>query len=335
MTVKIGVIGTGAIGREHVFRLSRKIPGAQVVALNDVNISSCESINSDFDLDAKIFTDSHELIKSDSVDAIVVASWGPTHEEFVNSAISAGKFVFCEKPLAVTAEGCRQIIDAELTGGKRLVQVGFMRRYDQAYQQLKKCLQDNTIGHPIILNCAHRAPHAPGFGGDMAITDSLVHEFDVLRWLLDDDYVAAQVILPRKTSLCDEGLQDPHIVQLRTRQGIHISIESFVNAHYGYDIQCQVVGEKGVAALPEPASVQLRELGKLSHEILIDWKDRFVAAFDQEFRDWIQSIKAGKANGPSAWDGYVVAVTADACVKAKHSGQFENIDLPPRPDFYQ
>lgn len=335
MTLKIGVIGTGAIGKEHIHRITHKLKGAQVVAVNDVNAEQAEAVVRDHGLEAKIYANGVELIHASDIDALIVTSWGPTHEEFVLAAIDAGKPVFCEKPLAVTAEGCRQIVEAEMTAGRKLVQVGFMRRFDTSYRQLKQVLTAETIGAPLILNCAHRNPQAPGFSGDMALTDSCVHEFDVLRWLLDDDYVSAQVIQPRKTRLCDDAaLQDPHIILLRTRRGIHISIESFVNCQYGYDIQCQVVGETGTANLPEPASVPVRHAAKLAGDILVNWKDRFRDAFDVEFQEWIDATVRGEMTGPSAWDGYVVAVTSDACVKAKHSGQIEPIELPDRPAFY-
>ena len=102
----------------------------------------------------------------------------------------------------------------------------------------------------------------------------------------------------------------------------------------GYDIQCQVVGETGTANLPEPASVLLRSEAKLSTEILVDWKDRFIDSYDVELQEWIHSTIKGEVHGPSAWDGYVVAVTSDACVQAKHSGEIVLISLPERPSFY-
>ena len=334
MSLRVGVIGTGAIGRVHIERITNRLTGAAIVAVNDVSRSLAEKAVQDFGINADVFTSGVDLIRSDSVDAVIVASWGPTHEEFVLAAIAAGKPVFCEKPLAVTAGGCKAIVEAEMAAGRKLVQVGFMRRYDLAYRQLKDVIVNNRIGAPLTLNCAHRAPAAPGFAGDMAITDSCVHEFDVLRWLLADDYVSAQVILPRKTSLCDEQLQDPHVIQLRTRSGVHISIESFVNAQYGYDIRCQVTGETGIAHLAQPISVTLQTAATEQSAIIVDWQERFVDAFDREFQCWINDTLKGEMNGPSAWDGYVVAVTADACVKAKYSGLIEAISLPETPAFY-
>jgi myo-inositol 2-dehydrogenase / D-chiro-inositol 1-dehydrogenase len=334
MTLRVGVIGTGAIGQDHIRRISHALQGAEIVAVTDVNAEQANKVVKEQKINAKVYENGHEVIKAADVDAIIVTSWGPTHEEFVLASIAAGKPVFCEKPLATTAEGCKRIVDAEIAHGKQLVQVGFMRRYDKSYRQLKKVVDEGKVGEPLMVHCAHRAPSAPGFSGDMAITDAHVHEIDVLRWLIDDDYVSAQVILPRNTRLADKGLQDPHIVLLETKKGIRIDTEIFVNCQYGYDIQCQVVGETGTANLPEPSSVLMRSGAKLSNEIFVDWKDRFIDSYDVELQEWINSTVKGEMHGPSAWDGYVVAVTADACVKAKRTGQIEQISISERPIFY-
>lgn len=332
--MNIGVIGTGAIGRDHIHRITYSLTGGKIVAVTDVNQEQAHKVAREEKLDAKVYADGHELIYSDEVDAVLVTSWGPTHEEFVLSSINAGKPVFCEKPLATIAEGCQRIVEAEMKFGKPLVQVGYMRRYDQGYRALKQVIDSGKIGEPLMVHCAHRNPNAPGFQGDMVLTDSLVHEIDVLRWLLDDDYVSAQVILPRKTRFAPEGLQDPHIILLETAKGIRIDVEVFVNCQYGYDIQCEVVGDTGTARLPEPSSVLLRSEAKRSTEILTDWKQRFIDSYDVELQEWIQSASRGEMHGPSAWDGYVQAITADACVEARHTGKIVPISLPKRPAFY-
>jgi myo-inositol 2-dehydrogenase/D-chiro-inositol 1-dehydrogenase len=334
MTLRIGVIGTGAIGRDHIRRITNDLTGGEIVAVTDVNVESARNVVSELHLNAKIYENGHDVIEADDVDAIIVTSWGPTHEEFVLASIAVGKPVFCEKPLATTAEGCKRIVDAEVAHGKQLVQVGFMRRFDKSYRQLKKVFDEGKVGKALVVHCAHRNPTAPGFSGDMAITDSFVHEIDVLRWLLDDDYVSCQVILPRNTRFADNGLQDPHIILLETKKGIRIDAEVFVNCKYGYDIQCQIVGETGIANLPEPQSVLMRSEAKLSTEIFVDWKDRFIDSYDVELQEWIDSTVKGEMNGPSAWDGYVVAVTSDACVEAKHSVGIVPIEMPERPAFY-
>jgi len=335
MSLKLGVIGTGAIGQDHIRRCSQTLLGSQVVAVTDINLASAAKVVSDLKLTAEVYPDGHALIKAPDVEALLVTSWGPSHEEFVLAAIAAGKPVFCEKPLAVTAAGCRRIVEAEVAHGKRLVQVGFMRPYDSGYQALKAVIDSGQIGEPLMLHCAHRNPRVgENYMTDMAITDTLIHELDVLRWLLADDYVSVQVVFPRKTSKALAHLRDPQIVLLETARGTRIDVEVFVNCQYGYDIQCEVVGESGIARLPEPSQVQLRSQAKLSNAILMDWKERFIAAYDVELQSFIDGVRAGRVGGPSAWDGYAAAVAADACIQAQNSGQIVKIELPERPRFY-
>lgn len=335
MTLKLGVIGTGAIGQEHIRRCSKVLQGAQVVAVSDINVDGAKAALVRIGIDAEVFANGHDVVKSPNVDAVLVTSWDPTHEEFTLAAIEAGKPVFCEKPLAMSAEGCRRIVDAEIKFGKRLVQVGFMRPYDSGYRALKDVITKGEIGEPLMLHCAHRNPTVPeNYTTDMAITNTLIHELDVLRWLTEDDYKSVQVVFPRSTSKTHAKLRDPQVVLFETRKGIRIDVEIFVNCAYGYDIQCEVVGEEGIAKLPEPSAVQMRKDAKLSTSILTDWKDRFIDAYDVELQAFINDVTAGKLTGPSAWDGYAASVAADACLKAQESGAIEPVELPQRPDFY-
>ncbi len=335
MTLNIGVIGCGMIGRDHTRRLQQVLAGARVVALSDVNQANAEGVQKDFAPDARIYATGEELIAAPEVHAVLVTSWGATHEPYVLAAIAAGKPVFCEKPLATTAEGARRIVEAEVKFGKRLVQVGFMRRYDAGYLALKEAVDKHT-GAPILVHAAHRNPAVPeAYTTPMAIHDTMIHEIDVFRWLLNDDYVSARVLYPRNAARSHSKLRDPQVVVLETAKGVLIDVEIFVNCAYGYDIQCEVVGEDGTARLPEPMVVDMRLGAKRQSTILTDWKDRFVASYDVELNDFIAAATAGGATGPSSWDGYAAAVTADACVLAQESaGEAVAITLPARPSLY-
>ncbi len=335
MTLNIGVIGTGAIGRDHMRRITQTLSGARISAVSDVNRAAAEASLAPLGLDAEVFATGPELIASPNVDAVLVTSFGAAHEPDVVAAVKAGKPVFCEKPLATTAQGCRNIVEAEVAGGRRLVQVGFMRRYDAGYRMLKQVIDKDGVGAPLMVHAAHRNPTvASNYVTEMAIHDTLIHEIDVFRWLLDDDYKTVQVVFPRRSPNAHEGLRDPQIVLIETVKGVRIDVEIFVNCVYGYDIQCEVVGETGLARLPEPMSIQSRSGARLSNPILTDWKDRFIDAYDVELRDFIDAASKGTAAGPSSWDGYAAAVAADACVEAQTSGQIVAVTMPQKPDFY-
>ncbi|WP_369031842.1 Gfo/Idh/MocA family oxidoreductase [Streptomyces adonidis] len=334
MTVRVGVIGAGWIGKEHIRRLTDTVTGARVTAVTDIDAARAEEAAAP--AGARVLPDGAALIAADDVDAVLVTSWGPTHAEHVLNAVAAGKPVFCEKPLATTVEDCLRIVEAETTLGRRLVQVGFMRRYDAGYRKLKQVIDSGRIGEPLIVHCAHRNPTVPeSYTSAMAALDTAVHEVDVLRWLLDDEIVSAQVVVPRATGKRFDHLRDPQIMLFETAKGVRIDLEVFVNCQYGYDIQCEAVGEEGVVRLPDPASVGLRSAGRHSTEILTDWVHRFADAFDTEFREWIAGVAAGaQPTGPSAWDGYAATVITSATVEALESGTVVATDLKPRPALY-
>src|SRR5437899_3282275 len=187
MTVRVGVIGVGMIGEDHIRQLTQVLSGVQVVALADVNRERAEAAAQGVP-GSRVHATGEDVIRDGDVDAVLVASWGPTHEEYVLASIAAGKPVFCEKPLATTQEACLRILQAEVALGRRLVQVGFMRRYDAAFRALKSAVSEGTIGAPLLAHCAHRNPSVPDhFTSDMSIHDTAAHEVVTPRWLFYDE----------------------------------------------------------------------------------------------------------------------------------------------------
>lgn len=335
MTVRVGVIGAGMIGQDHIRRLTEVVTGASVTAVTDLDATRAQEVAAR--TGAVALPAGADLIASPDVDAVLVTSWGPTHAEHVLAAVAAGKPVFCEKPLATTAEDCLRIVDAERAHGRRLVQVGFMRRFDPGYRQLKDVLAAGTLGAPLVVHCAHRNPTVPeSYTSEMAAQDTAVHEIDVLRWLLDDEIVSAQVLTPRATRKRSAHLKDPQLMYFETASGARIDLEVFVNCQYGYDIRCEVVGEDGLVRLPDPAAVGVRTAGLHSSAVLQDWKARFAEAFDTEFREWTAAVAAGaEPTGPSAWDGYAATVITDAAVRSLETGgAVVTVDMKPRPALY-
>ncbi len=333
MTVNVGVIGVGMIGRDHIRRLTTVLAGANVVAVSDVNALQAQEVASQL-TGIRVYAAGEDLIVAEEVEAIIVTSWGPTHAAYVLAAIRAGKPVFCEKPLATTAADCSAIIDAEVAFGRRLVQVGFMRRFDPQYRAMKETIESGSIGAPLIFQSGHRnASPPPHFTREMTLTDTAVHDIDIARFLLDDEPVAISVKAPRRNSRAGD-LADPLFTLIDMRSGALVAIETSVNIAYGYDIRGEVIGETGVVSLAERSDVVVKANGAFSGRVAIDWRDRFAAAFDAEFRAWLTAAANGGAVGPSSWDGYVATVVSAAGVKAMATGEREAIVLRERPALY-
>jgi myo-inositol 2-dehydrogenase/D-chiro-inositol 1-dehydrogenase len=211
-----------------------------------------------------------------------------------------------------------------------------MRPFDRGYRALKKTLDTGAIGTPLIVNCRHfNYDNVPYYKTSMAVNDTLVHELDILRWLLDDDYVSAQVFFPRRSSNAPEQVRDPQVIILSTAKGVHINAEVYVFTKNAYDVQCEIIGENGIASLPEPMVVPIRKDARDSRELLIDWKERFIDAYDVELQAFIDNVISGTfSQGASAWDGYSATVAADACIRSQETLKPEAIKMPPRPAFY-
>lgn len=333
--LRIGVIGTGGIGAGHVQRVEEGTSGAKVTVVSDVNEAVAKEVAAKYN--ARFEPEPIALINADDVDAVIIASWDRTHEEFTVAAIKAGKYVLCEKPLATSSQGCLHIMEEEMKGGRRLVDVGYMRRYDVWYKQMKEAITSGEIGAPVIVHCQHRnqVPGGETHTTEMTAQASLVHEFDICRWLLDDEYESIQLVCPRTSKNAHKGLVDPQIVYLVTKGGVRIDLEMFMYGWYGYDVQCEVVGENASVRLPDPANLIWRKNNMSGYSITSSWKERFIGAYETEIRDWVASVKDGAPRGASAWDGYMASLSGELATKSR----LDNSSIVPfpdvkRPEFY-
>ncbi|MBK8470470.1 MAG: Gfo/Idh/MocA family oxidoreductase [Actinomycetales bacterium] len=333
MTVRIGMIGPGAMGQAHIERIHSVIAGGRVVAVSDVNQANAQRVAQR--IGSTAYGSAAELIADPRVDAVMICSHGPVHEPDVLTCIDAGKPVFCEKPLTPTADASLRIMSAEQSGGRQLVTVGFMRRFDASYRQMKSILDSGELGEALMVHCAHRNPTVPDFyTWDMAINDTAIHEIDTMRWLLGEEFVRARVDTPKKTSLRFEHLQDPLVLILETESGVRVDVEVFVNCQYGYDIRCELVAEKGTVSLADQNVLTRRDAVGRSNRITMNHNERFWGAFVTEVQEWISGVSRGEHTGSSAWDGYAAACVCDAGVKALTDDGVLPVTMIPRPAFY-
>ncbi|TNC46485.1 inositol 2-dehydrogenase [Rubellimicrobium rubrum] len=332
MSLRIGVLGTGMIGQDHIRRLTQVLSGAEVVAVNDIDRSRAEAAAPQ---GAKVHDTPQALIASDAVEAVVICSWGPAHEEQLLGCIAAGKPVFCEKPLVTSEAAALRVMEAETAFGRRLVQVGFMRRFDADYRRLKAVIDAGSLGAPLLYRSVHRNASVPAglYTSEMPLNDTLVHDADISRWLLSDEITGVEVRVPRRSSRGGD-LRDPTLVLLHTAAGAIVSVEISVNVGYGYDIRGEVSCEDGIAALPNRPAPVVSDRHGIRQAIPEDWRERFIEAYDQEFREWIVAARAGTATGPSTWDGYAATLVADAALRAVDSGRLEPVRMRGKPALY-
>jgi len=129
-------------------------------------------------------------------------------------------------------------------------------------------------------------------------------------------------------------LRDPHIVLLHMAGGAIVNVEISVNIAYGYDIRGEVSCERGIAALPNRPATVVTDTHGIRQAIPADWRERFIDAYDQEFREWIVAASQGTATGPSTWDGYAATLVADAALRAVASGSLEAVTMREKPELY-
>jgi myo-inositol 2-dehydrogenase/D-chiro-inositol 1-dehydrogenase len=311
------------MGTTHLRTLGHDVPAAQVVALSDAIAESGHRLAEEVGI-GTVYTDAHELIGDPAVEAIVIASPADTHQEFVLACLELGKPCLCEKPLASSPQAARAVVDAEAEIGHRLVQLGFMRRFDPGYLELKALLDRGEIGTPVLAHSTHRNPSAPPhFGSEMIVKDTVVHDVDTLRWLLGQEMAKATVFTPKPTSRAPQGVSDPLLMLFETDAGRLITVEAFVNAQYGYDVGCEVVGESGVLSLPRPQPIPM------------GFQERFASAYAGELQSWIDSVAQGVApTGASAWDGYAAAAVCEAAWDALRTRQQTEVTLGTKPELY-
>lgn len=332
MPVRVGLIGAGIMGADHARIIAAQIPGAVLQTVCDAVAARARAIADETGA-ADVSADPYALIASRSVDAVLIASPDSTHGSLAIAAIAARKPVLCEKPLAPSGDECRKVIDAEVKGGKRLAQVGFMRRFDPAYAEMKAQLAKGAIGKALMFHCFHRNVSAPaGFTGQMAITNSAPHEFDIARWLLDSDFTAISVFQPQGASAAKTGA--PVFMVARMAAGQLVNIEINNNAAYGYDVRGELVGERGSVSLRAPVNCEVSVNLSSGLAYPEDWRPRFAEAYRLQNLAWIRSIVAGKPAGASAWDGYCATLVAEAGVTALERGGAAQVTPMAKPALY-
>jgi myo-inositol 2-dehydrogenase / D-chiro-inositol 1-dehydrogenase len=210
---------------------------------------------------------------------------------------------------------------------RRLIQVGYMRRFDPGYQEMKRLNDEGGMGATVLLHNVHRNVRAPEwFTGPMAVTNSFVHEIDISRWLTGSEMVSAHV--------ASGPGGEPLMITMRTDRDEIVSTEVYVNAAYGYHVHAELVGRQGTVALAPP-SLTIRNKDRIGGVAYPDnWIPRFADAYRRQLTDWIGAVTTGTSVGASAWDGYIASAIAEQIAAGLAENHATTLKYPSRPSLY-
>ena len=333
MTTRLAVIGAGLMGADHAKIVANDLAGASVQVVCDMDAARARAV-ADACGAADVASDPEAVIARSDVDAVIVASPDFTHAPLSKACIKAGKRVLCEKPLSQSSDECVEVMQAEEAAGARHVMLGFMRRYDQSYVEMRAALAEGALGRALMMHNFHRNVETPAadFTGAMAITNSAPHEFDVVRHVLGCEYASITAHQPRRS----DSRVAPVVMVLETTDGQLVTIEINNNAAYGYDVRAELVGEAGSIAMNNVAYTRTDMRLASATRYDADWRSRYHEAYVRQNRDFLRVVETGAFPeiASDCWDGYCAAKVAETGVKALETGAKQAVEMIAKPEIY-
>ncbi|WP_349360177.1 inositol 2-dehydrogenase [Stappia sp.] len=324
----IAVIGAGRIGRIHASNLA-----ARAADRGDVRLAGiCDALpEAAGDLARRLgvpVLDLDRALTGADVDAVLIASPTDTHADFIEQAARAGKAIFCEKPVDLSAERVAQVVAAVEGAGVPLF-IGFNRRFDPNFAALKARIKEGRIGAVEIVTILSRDPSPPPAsyvarsGG--LFRDMMIHDFDMARFLLEEEPVEVHAV---GSSLVDPeigaaGDVDTAAVLLKTASGKIAQISNSRRATYGYDQRIEVHGSAGLlrAGNQHETSVELATAeGFTSDPAQAFFLERYAAAYRLQLEAFVACARGEAAPSPDGHDGLQAQRLADAATEAARTG---------------
>ena len=319
--IKMGVIGLGRMGQLYTNLLSSQINGAKLYAVAEIHEQARSRVAAEFDI-TRAFADFHELLALPELDAVIIATPTSTHHDLVVAAAEAGKAILCEKPLALTLAETRSAQEA-VARAQVPLQVGFMRRFDAAYQKAKTLIDNGQIGFPVTFKSLSRDPFCPRpeyadpakSGG--LILDMAIHDFDLARWLMSSE--VERVTAEGTTLVCkvleSVGDIDNALINMRFVSGALGNIEVSRNAFYGYDIRTEILGSEGAVTVGvhQYTPVLLLTRAGAQHDITPYLMERFGDAYRKQLQHFVDCLTNGQpplVSGADALAAYEIGVAA-------------------------
>lgn len=318
---QVAVIGAGGMGRFHAETLLA-IPGVGIATICDPSEETARTVGEA--VGAPWNTDPLR-VASGGYDGVIIASPDNTHAELTLAALDAGSRVLCEKPLSHDIAGARAVIDKEVSLGGRRVQVGFMREVDPAHVALAEQLE--ALGELHYLRCTHRNTNAEARPPETVLVQSLIHDIHTVHWL------AGRVVDVDARAIERPGGLAHVVLVLRLESGATATIE-FSDDTYAYEVEVEATTAGGMVMTSAPQRPRLRIDGDYRTPIGDDWFGWFADAYRIQDRQWVASLDADAAIGPSAFDGLMAQFVAEAALVSISEGRPTAVPSLYRPSIY-
>ena len=321
--VNVGLIGAGRIGRLHAEHLAYRIPDATLVGVADVFGDAARACATR--LNIPVATEDYRvLLDDDAVEEIAICSSTDTHAQLIEEAAAAGKHVFCEKPIDFCLQRIDRALQAVDQAGVKL-QIGFNRRFDPNFGQVRKLVAEGRVGVPHILRITSRDPAPPPVsyievsGG--IFLDMMIHDFDMARYLIGAEieqvFAVGNVLVD--PAIGQAGDVDTAIVTLQFANGTIGTIDNSRQAVYGYDQRVEVFGAKGMAAADNNTANRTtysNAQGVHGALPLYFFIERYTDAYIAEMQAFIDCIQNDTAPPVTGTDGRAAVVIGYAAKKS-------------------
>jgi myo-inositol 2-dehydrogenase/D-chiro-inositol 1-dehydrogenase len=293
---RIGLIGLGRMGKIHLRHVMQQVPGAAIVAVSDA-VSNQDDFRKEY---GDIFFTKHaeELIGRADVDAVIICTPTSTHASLVEKALSNNKAVFCEKPLDLSLE----ITETLLAKAKSLdvpLMIGFNRRFDPDFMEIKKSIIAGKIGNPQIIKITNRDPGLPSIdfvktSGGMFM-DFTIHDFDMIRFLMDKEVteIFAKGMVFFDEAIGEAGDIDTSLTTVTFADGTYALIDNSRKAVYGYDQRLEVFGSEGMLKVENnvhDTNILFNETGIHSALPLHSFTERYDRSYLKEIELFIDAL---------------------------------------------
>ena len=322
--IRMGVLGTGRIGRLHAENLAFRVPGAQLVAVADVNLGAARACAAACHVD-RAHEDPREVIEDPGIDAVLICSSTDCHADQMEQAAAAGKQIFCEKPIDLDLARIDRALAAVQQAGVKLM-IGFNRRFDPGFARAREMVQQGKIGTPHLVRITSRDPAPPpaeyvAVSGGLFL-DMTIHDLDMARWIIGSDVeeIHAMSAVLVDPAIGEAGDVDTAILSLRYASGALGSIDNSRKAVYGYDQRLEVFGSEGCVVVgnetPNRAVFSGAD-GVVSDTPLYFFVERYQAAYVAELQEFVSCLQQDRAPSVTGVDGRMPVLMALAAQRSR------------------